>query len=127
MKIDISHGELFDRYSILLIKLNKINDIVKVNMVKKELATLDYYEKTFNIRNHKLFKDLLKINSILWQIEDDIRIKEYKKEFDNEFIELARSVYINNDERFLKKTEINNFFKSYIYEVKNHLLQQQNT
>ena len=63
---------------------------------------------------------MLKINIIIWKVEDDIRDCERNKQFDKKFIELARSVYINNDKRSKIKLEINNFFGSKLVEVKSY-------
>ena len=68
----------------------------------------------------KLYLELIEINSKLWDIEDNIRIKEKEKTFDSEFIELARSVYYKNDERFRVKLEINNKFNSELIEEKSY-------
>ncbi len=70
--------------------------------------------------DNNLFNEMYNINQILWEIEDNIRIKEFKKEFDEEFIKLARSVYINNDKRALIKNKINNYFNSDITEIKEY-------
>jgi hypothetical protein len=117
--INVSIGELFDKYTILLIKKNKIIDQDKLNYINKELEYLKPYIKKYNI-DKTLFDNLLNINNKLWDIEDNIRKKEYNKEFDNEFIELARSVYINNDKRAEIKNHINIFLKSELIEIKNY-------
>jgi hypothetical protein len=70
--------------------------------------------------NDTITNELLLCNKKLWDIEDKIRIKEYKKEFDDEFIELARSVYITNDERALIKKRISLLYASNIMEVKSY-------
>jgi hypothetical protein len=117
--IPISIGELFDKYSILLIKLERIINIDKLLYINKELDFLKPIIKKYNI-DETLFNNLLNINKKLWEIEDNIRQKEHNKEFDNEFIELARSVYINNDIRAEIKKKINIFFNSDIIEIKNY-------
>lgn len=118
----ISVGELIDKITILEIKLENINDKNKIKNIEKELNILealcnlyDFYsnEKTLEFKKH--LKD---INYKLWTIEDEIRIKESKKEFDKEFISLARSVYITNDLRAEVKKSINLFYKSNIIEEK---------
>tara|TARA_B110000503_G_scaffold142780_1_gene240889 strand:+ start:2332 stop:2712 length:381 start_codon:yes stop_codon:yes gene_type:complete len=104
----ISVGELIDKITILRIKSRVIVDPIKLHNVNNELSQLIY-----TLSNSKLpdilceFQSLEDINKELWDIEDNIRIKESKKEFDNEFIELARAVYITNDKRSELKKDIN--------------------
>ena len=81
---------------------------------------LKVYNKLDIQKIRRLQSKLSLINEKLWIIEDDIRDKERKKEFDNLFIELARSVYVTNDKRFNIKEEINNLFNSNIKEVKSY-------
>ena len=105
--IPISKGELVDKVTILQIKLENIKDKNKTENIKKEYNELkDILENDNGIfENDKDYQDLLDINRKLWKIEDGIRDKERVKEFDNEFIELARSVYFTNDIRSdIKKT-----------------------
>ena len=104
----ISVGELIDEITILRIKSRVIVDPIKLHNVNNELSQL-----ISTLSNSKLpdilceFQSLEDINKELWDIEDNIRIKESKKEFDNEFIELARAVYITNDKRSELKKDIN--------------------
>jgi len=121
--ISISWGELFDKLTILQIKLENLQDQNALNNVKIE------YDELFKIFNNnfleddnaiRLLADLKNINKILWNIEDDIRDKERHKTFDEEFIELARSVYITNDERSRIKRNINNTFGSQFIEEKSY-------
>jgi hypothetical protein len=102
-----------------LIKLERIINIDKLLYINKELDFLKPIIKKYNI-DETLFNNLLNINKKLWEIEDNIRQKEHNKEFDNEFIELARSVYINNDIRAEIKKQINIYFNSDIIEIKNY-------
>ena len=118
----ISLGELVDKISILMIKQKNINDKSKISHVNKEL---DYLKITLekNIKKeeiHNYLDQLVKINSELWKIEDDIRECERKKMFDHTFIELARSVYFTNDKRANVKSEINIKFGSELVEVKSY-------
>ena len=121
IKAAISVGELVDKITILEIKTKKIKDQNKLKNVKTELNILnDYFEQ---IKNHELAKlknDLKDVNMKLWQIEDDIRICEKNQNFDQNFIELARLVYITNDLRFEIKNSINQLFSSEIKEVKSY-------
>ena len=122
MYAPISNGELLDKYSILLIKKENIKNQEKIEKINNEISCLinhvNNLKEKFNIDN--LFTSLLNVNKKLWNIEDNIRIKEKKQEFDNEFIQLARSVYFTNDERARIKNEINNNTNSNIFEVKSY-------
>ena len=113
INIFISVGELFDRYSILLIKQKKILNKDKLEYIKREIDSLQKYVKIYDIDNNNSFKQILEINSNLWNIEDKIRIKEQNLQFDAEFIELARNVYKFNDKRASIKLNINKEFNSY--------------
>ncbi len=122
MKIDISTGELVDKVTILAIKLEKFRDEVKKANVRKEFDILTVPMNLAGIFvDSKEFKDLKDVNLKLWHIEDDIRIKEQKKEFDNDFIELARSVYFTNDVRAEIKKEINLRYNSDLVEEKEYV------
>ena len=118
-KIPVAIGEIFDKYSILEIKLDKINDINKLKHVKTEMSCLEEFISKYKLPD-EIYNRLKTINQLLWNIEDNIRDKEAQKEFDNEFIQLARNVYITNDQRCLVKQEINKYFNSTIYEVKSY-------
>ena len=108
MKIEVSIGELVDKVSILSIKLQKIKNTGKLSNIKKEYDTLLKSMIGSGIDNASDdFQRLKKINLKLWDIEDQIRLKEAAREFDDEFIHLARSVYFTNDERAAIKKEIN--------------------
>jgi hypothetical protein len=121
IKAAISVGELVDKITILEIKTKKIKDQNKLKNVKTELNILnDYFEQIKNDELAKLKNDLKNVNMKLWQIEDDIRICEKNQNFDQNFIELARSVYITNDLRFDIKNSINQLFSSEIKEVKSY-------
>tara|TARA_B100002019_G_scaffold183101_1_gene158034 strand:- start:210 stop:599 length:390 start_codon:yes stop_codon:yes gene_type:complete len=124
IQINISVGELIDKITILQIKKEKITNIEKVEKVSYELQllenSLNSFEKSKKSELENLMIELKKINQKLWVIEDDIRLLEKNKKFDNNFIELARSVYITNDERFEIKNKINRLFSSDIEEVKSY-------
>jgi hypothetical protein len=117
--IPVSLGELYDKYSILQIKSDKISDLNKLKEVNKELDILKPYIYKFNL-NIDIQNNLKHVNELLWNIEDDIREKENKGEFDNEFIELARLVYKTNDKRASIKSEINKILNSEINEIKSY-------
>tara|TARA_R110002167_G_scaffold15026_3_gene60466 strand:- start:2713 stop:3096 length:384 start_codon:yes stop_codon:yes gene_type:complete len=124
MKIEISTGELIDKLSILEIKLLNINDPQKSSNVYKELETLNPYFQDlldeYGLKMKNLYTKISRINKTLWDIEDDIRDKERAEEFDEEFVELARSVYIVNDQRAAVKKEINLLTKSKLVEEKSY-------
>tara|TARA_R110001592_G_scaffold313384_1_gene588768 strand:- start:653 stop:1021 length:369 start_codon:yes stop_codon:yes gene_type:complete len=106
--IPVSNGEIIDKYTILEIKLKNINDEIKLKNIKSEHSLLKEFVvslEKFNITG--LLESLRKVNSELWEIEDKIREKEKIKDFGIDFIELARSVYKKNDERFNVKNQIN--------------------
>ena len=121
--IPISWGELFDKLTILQIKLNNLRDRDALRNVKIEHDQLFviYNSNFLEDKKAKLFiADLKQINEKLWDIEDKIRDKERKKIFDEEFIELARNVYFTNDKRSRIKRKINEVFGSIIIEEKSY-------
>ncbi len=126
MKIEVSYGEIVDKYSILWIKSRRIKDEEKLKNIKLELMELNSimcsipYWSNGGGRFKKLVQDLDDVNEKLWDIEDKLREKESKKEFDQEFIELARSVYFTNDSRAKIKKEINILTKSGFIEEKSY-------
>ena len=116
--IPISLGELIDKITILEIK-KEIMDGAKLKNVIKELEYLKLIIKDQKIEiDPKLLDSLKKTNNNLWEIEDQIRLKEKKRIFDKDFIKLARSVYKENDQRALLKKEINIKYKSNLIEEK---------
>jgi hypothetical protein len=122
MMVEVSIGEVIDKYTILQIKLEKIKDISKLKNIEIESKLLSdaLQSKNYFLIFSKEIVELQSINEKLWIIEDSIREKEKKKEFDNEFIELARSVYITNDIRFDIKNKINKMSDSAIVEEKSY-------
>ena len=121
--IPISWGELFDKITILQIKSEKILSPDSLKNVDKELKELSLiFDKVFaeNLLALEFTEKLRQINFELWNIEDQIREKERKKAFDNEFIQLARSVYIKNDQRSVIKGKINEAFGSDLVEQKSY-------
>jgi hypothetical protein len=117
--IPISIGELYDKYTILQIKKEKINSIDKLAYIKAELIYLQPLIEKFNLEL-EIIEKIKDVNNRLWEIEENIRIKELTQEFDEEFINLARLVYKTNDERYSIKTMINNKFNSKIQEIKSY-------
>lgn len=121
INIPISIGELFDRISILKIKLEKIQNKEKLKNIKKELLLLNNLLIDVDVSNIKyLITQLKETNLILWDTEDKIRIKERNFEFDEEFIQLARNVYITNDKRSEIKRKINLLTNSELIEEKSY-------
>ena len=122
MKVEVSIGEVIDKISILEIKSKKITEPNKLkNVVKEFEILLSNVSKVIEWETiTDLYGKLIEINTKLWNIEDDIRKKEKEKKFDSEFIELARSVYYTNDERFKVKSEINKKFNSELVEEKSY-------
>ena len=118
----VSLGELVDKLSILHIKNINIKDNEKLKLIREEFdllnKTLNDHIKRDDIQ--KYLDSLIEINSKLWVIEDDIRDCERNKNFDQKFIELARSVYFTNDKRSEVKLDINKKFGSTIIEVKSY-------
>lgn len=120
VNIPISIGELLDKISILEIKQEKIKSAEKLKLINIELdLLLAEKSKLINFPDN-LYKKLKEINETLWQIEDDIREKEAKKEFDEDFVALARNVYFTNDTRGEVKKEINKHYNCEIQEVKEY-------
>jgi hypothetical protein len=126
MNIEVSTGEIFDKLTILELKLLNIpvDNETKLNNVKKEYIELEniYYITNYfeNIELKGLVNQLFNINKQLWEIEDQLRIKEKNKEFDDKFIALARSVYFTNDKRAELKKKINELTKSELVEEKSY-------
>jgi len=121
---EISAGELLDKISILEIKLDKIKDKESLIEINKEYASLNE-TKNSSISITKdlvnLTKQLKETNMKLWSIEDEKRMCEKNKDFGKKFIELARSVYLNNDKRAKIKSEINKLLGSNIKEIKKYI------
>lgn len=119
----ISWGELIDKMTILEIKLIKIKSLDAQSNIKKELGYLNEIIKN-NIGVNELIKEiklkLLDVNMQLWLVEEDIRNKELKQEFDRDFIELARRVYKLNDERAKIKKQISKMLLSELIEEKSY-------
>lgn len=122
MLVEVSIGEVVDKVTILSIKLEKFKDEFKKENVQKEYSTLikDINELGIDEGSDE-FKELREVNVKLWNIEDSIRVKELKNEFDDEFIQIARSVYFENDVRADIKKKINMKFGSALIEEKEYV------
>ena len=124
MKVEVSHGELLDKLSILELKLKNIKDDKKLINIKNEHGGLSpLCNNLFNNYGNELrslYAKLSEINAELWKIEDDIRECERNKDFGDEFIRLARAVYFTNDKRSDVKKSINLLTESGFVEEKSY-------
>ena len=121
--VPVSPGELLDKITILRIKVARIQDAAKLANVKLELSLLEQIWKDAGGTQHDVALDeraLENVNERLWDIEDRIRDKEARQIFDRDFIELARAVYLYNDERAAIKKRINVALGSRIVEEKSY-------
>ena len=121
--VPVSPGELIDKITILEIKAERIADPAKLVNVRHQLTLLEGVRDEALAGSAKLTAladDLRSVNSVLWDIEDDIRACEAAKDFGGRFIELARSVYRTNDKRAALKKEIDELFGSAITEEKSY-------
>lgn len=123
ISVDISPGELIDKITILAIKLERIEDEAKLANVRIEYDTLTTARDdaiTPSGELDALSAKLKGVNEELWEIEDDIRDQERAKTFGDEFVRLARAVYVTNDKRMEVKREINDFLGSRLVEEKSY-------
>jgi len=119
MQIEVSNGEIVDKYTILLIKAEKIKDEAKLANVKKELETLTPMLSQIPYENTD-FRRLFDVNSSLWYVEDEIRKCDRAEDFSERFVFLAKKVYKLNDERAAIKKIINIKTKSNFIEEKSY-------
>ena len=121
MKIEVSNGEIADKLSILQIKMERITDKDRSANIKKEYELILRAFSSIGLSmEDELFVRLKAVNVSLWNIENKIRLKEKEGSFDEEFIELARSVYKQNDLRSKIKKEIDESTGSWITEEKSY-------
>jgi len=123
ISVPIAHGELIDKITILEIKSERIGDSAKLANVRIELDLLNetwHADPSSHADIAAERAQLRGVNEALWDIEDRIRLKEKAKAFDAEFVELARSVYIRNDERAAIKRTINQKLGSRLVEEKSY-------
>ncbi|MBV8747044.1 MAG: hypothetical protein JO134_18570 [Xanthobacteraceae bacterium] len=123
IRVDVSPGELIDKITILELKLERIGDPAKLANVRHEYDVLMHVcarEVVESVALRALTERLKNINAALWDIEDHIREHERSKNFDAEFVALARSVYRTNDERSAVKRAINELLASKIIEEKSY-------
>ena len=122
-QIPVSWGELLDKITILQIKLENLTSKSALKNVERECKQLQSIFTQYcpeKIEAKQLEMDLKQINQQLWDIEDKIRDKERNKAYDDDFIQLARDVYITNDERSRVKGKINDMFGSELVEEKSY-------
>jgi hypothetical protein len=123
IRVEISPGELFDKITILEIKLERISEEGKLSNLKKEYEILSKVRQEGIESSEQLdglVAELKSLNEKLWTIEDEIRDCERQKDFGDKFIELARAIYITNDRRASNKRAINELLNSNIFEEKSY-------
>jgi predicted nuclease with TOPRIM domain len=120
MKIEVSNGEIIDKLTIIRIKLERIKDEAKIINLRKEYEELKNASLSILNPDDPLFKALYEVNCELWDIEDRIRDLERRKDFGEDFIATARSVYFKNDKRSKLKREINMRSSSGLIEEKSY-------
>ena len=123
IKVEVAPGDLIDKITILEIKLERVQDSEKLKHIRAEIEAL-YQARDENITLSSALVgftgELKTINEALWKIEDDIRDCERNGHFDEKFVQLARSVYINNDKRANLKRQINILLGARITEEKSY-------
>lgn len=123
LMIEVGAGELIDKITILKIKAERMTDTAKLKNVRHELDVLSRAREENLVQSDaldRLENELREVNEALWVIEDDIRACEAARDFGPKFIELARSVYIQNDKRAAIKKSINELCGSSIVEEKSY-------
>jgi hypothetical protein len=123
LRVEVAAGELFDKLTILEIKAERIRSSAQLENIKRELASLAETRERLGPGSKalgSLIAELKKVNETLWDIEDKIRDCERQKDFGKTFIELARSVYHQNDRRSALKRQINDLLGSKIIEEKSY-------
>ena len=125
VSITVSYGELLDKISILEIKSERIQDVSKLHNVRQELTLLSAAWAAVVVLQSptelaEIRRELSKVNEQLWEIEDALRAREHAQNFDAEFIQLARRVYITNDRRAALKRDIDTLLGSAFSEEKSY-------
>ena len=123
LKVDVSVGELLDKITILEIKSERVHDEEKLKNIRKELDLLRSIWSASPLSNHDISEQMTRLKAVnerLWDIEDNIRRKEADQAFDDGFVELARSVYKENDQRAAIKRELNVMLGSELVEEKSY-------
>ncbi len=123
LKVEVSAGEFLDKLTILKIKTERIHDTAQLRNINYELDVLRqaWVDSPLSQKDVSLdLKDLKEVNEKLWDIEDRLRGMEARKQFDDEFVQLARSVYRLNDKRAAIKRRLNELFGSKMVEEKSY-------
>ena len=120
MKIEVSNGEITDKLTIIEIKTQRIKDPAKLENLDREYQILNSAVAAIIDKKHPLYLELYTINNQLWDIEDHIRDLERAKDFGDDFIQTARSVYFINDRRSDVKRKINELTGSNLTEEKSY-------
>ena len=123
IRVPVSVGELIDKITILEIKSERIKDPAKLQNVRHELELLRATWEESPLSSHDvaaLRDELKRVNEALWEIEDFIRVKEVEQSFDEQFVEFARAVYVNNDKRAALKRRLNEATGSTLVEEKDY-------
>ena len=121
MKVEVAIGEIFDKITILDIKLERISDESRLTYVQGEKDVLEEALKLEGVEiDSELYQELRDINMKIWVTEAGFREKEAKQEFDDEFVQFARLNAKYNDERFLVKKRINEHYDSPVREQKSY-------
>jgi hypothetical protein len=123
ISIPVSVGELLDKLTILEIKSERITNPAKLANIERELKLLNQswmQSKLSDCDIEPVIQELKRVNEKLWSIEDEIRLKELANTYDERFIELARSVYVENDRRASLKRQINEITGSVLIEEKEY-------
>jgi len=121
--VEVSVGELLDKISILEIKKEKIRDPESIKFIEKEYLILkDQLDKNikYDEKLDELFNKLKKINTTLWEFEDEKRSYEKNSDFGDKFIKISRDIHFLNDDRSKVKLEINKITNSVIREIKQY-------
>ena len=118
-EIPVSIGELWDKYTILMIKNERIEATEKLQLVKIEMDELRPFTEKYALPK-ELRKEMYDVNSQLWDLEDKIRLLDNRNIFDKTFIDTSRQIYATNDKRYEVKKKINMYHKSNIMEVKSY-------
>ena len=120
MQIEVSNGEIADKLVIVEIKLERIKDGLKLVNLRREYEILNDAVALIIDKKNQLYLDLYNVNNQLWDIEDHIRDLERIKDFGDDFIQTARSVYVINDKRSEIKRKINELTGSNLTEEKSY-------
>ncbi len=120
MKIEVSNGEIADKLTIIEIKLERIKDEAKLTNLRNEYLVVEEALRLILNKSNPLYRQLYEINTRLWEIEDHIRDLERDKEFGDDFVQTARSIYFINDERSNVKRKINEVTGSMLFEEKSY-------